>query len=93
MKLEADKGIDDEEIELKNTKGAHNLTLHLGAFILSISKRITEKLVIATNGFKDIELSHTDSDFLYMEKTSSTLVKKMVGKNASQKNSGDDGVF
>ena len=63
-KLIRDKGIDDDGI-MENTK---TKPVQLRAFILSNSKRIMNKNVLAIDCFKNALVYNTETDSLYIEK-------------------------
>ena len=58
--------IDDKELE-DEVKHMNTMPLHLGAFVLSNSKRIMNSLIHAFNGFYTNDLYYTDTDSLYIE--------------------------
>ena len=62
VKLKKGDGLDDD-CDIKNT-----LPAHLGAFILSNSKRIMKDFIKETNGFYDNRIYYGDIDSLYNEK-------------------------
>ena len=43
------------------------MPLYLGALIQSISERLLNKFVLASDGFKDDEVFYTDTNSLYIE--------------------------
>ena len=61
VKLIDDAGLEDE-VEKLNT-----MPLHLGAFVLSNSKRIMNSFIYAFNGFYTNDVYYTDTDSLYIE--------------------------
>ena len=67
--------------DVKNT-----LPSHLGAFILSISKRIMNNFIREINGFYNNSIYYTDTDSLYIEKKYWDVLDKanLVGKNLCQ---------
>ena len=91
VKLALDEGI-DKEIEEKN-----KMPSHLGAFILSNSKRIMNKFVTVIDGFKTNNVYYQDTDSLYIEKKYWNLLDNanLVGDKLGQgKNDyGDGGIF
>ena len=56
-----DAGLEDE------VKKLNTLPLHLGAFVLSNSKRIMNNFIHAINGFYTNDVYYTDTDSLYIE--------------------------
>ena len=62
VKMIDDAGLEDE-VENLNT-----MPLHLGAFVLSISKRIMNIFIHAIIGFHTNDVFYTDTDSLYIEK-------------------------
>ena len=91
VKMIDDKGLEDE-IRKVNT-----MPLHLGAFVLSNSKRIMNNFIHAINGFYTNDVYYTDTDNLYIESKHWNKLDKasLVGKNLLQgKNDYKDrGVF
>ena len=67
--------------DVKNT-----LPSHLGAFILSNSKRIMNNFIREINGFYNNSIYYGDTDSLYIEKTYWDVLDeaKLVGKNLCQ---------
>ena len=64
VKQNAGKGMDSEEIRLKNT-----MLSHLGTFMLSnFWRTFLSKIVFAIDGFKDKKIYYTDTDSRYTEK-------------------------
>ena len=61
VKMIDDKGLEDE------VKKLNTMPLHLGAFVLSNSKRIMNNLIHAVNGFYTNDVYYTDTDSLYIE--------------------------
>ena len=61
VKMINDPGLEDE------IKKLNAMPLHLGAFVLSNSKRIMNKFIHATNGFYTNDVYYTDTDSLYIE--------------------------
>ena len=62
VKMIDDKGLEDE------IKKINTMPVHLGAFVLSNSKRIMNNFVHAINGFYTNDVYYTDTDSLYIEK-------------------------
>ena len=62
------------------------MPLHLGAFVLSNSKRIMNNFIHAINGFYTNDVYYTDTDSLYIENKHWDKLKnlKLVGKNLLQ---------
>ena len=58
------------------------MTLHLGAFVLSISKRFMNNFIQAVKGFYTNEVYYTDTDSLYIENKHWDKLEKagLVGK-------------
>ena len=48
-------------------KKLNTMPLHLGAFVLSNSKRIMNNFIHAINGFYTNDVYYTDTDSLYIE--------------------------
>ena len=73
------------------------MPLHLGAFVLSKSKRIMNNFIHAINGFYTNDVYYTDTDSLYIENKHWDKLKnlELVGKNLLQgKNDyGDGGIL
>ena len=70
------------------------MPLHLGAFVLSNSKRIMNNFIHAINGFYTNDVYYTDTDSLYIENKHWDKVEKagLFGKNLLQgKNDYKDG--
>ena len=61
VKLEKDGGLDGDN-DVKNT-----LPSHLGAFLLSITKRIMDNFIIEGNGFCNNSIHYGDTDNVYLE--------------------------
>ena len=61
VKMIDDKGLEDE------VKKLNTMPLHLGAFVLSNSKRIMNNFIHAINGFYTNDVYYTDTDSLYIE--------------------------
>ena len=84
---------DDEELE-DNVKKVNTMPLHLGAFVLSNSKRIMNNFIHAINGFYTNDVYYTDTDSLYIESKHWDKLKEkhLVGKERGQgKNDYKDG--
>ena len=90
------KMIDDEGLE-DEIKKINTMPLHLGAFVLSNSKRIMNNFIHAINRFYTNDVYCTDTDSLYIENKHWDKLKNdgLVGKNLLQgKNDyGDGGIF
>ena len=83
-----DPGLEDE------IKKINTMPLHLGAFVLSNSKRIMNNFIHAINGFYTNDVYYTDTDSLYIENKHWDKLEKagLVGKNLLQgKNDYKDG--
>ena len=80
VKFKKDDGL-EEDNDVKNT-----LPSHLGAFILSNSKRNMNNFIREINGFYNNSIYYTDTDSLYLDnKYWDVLDKaKLVGKNLCQ---------
>ena len=63
VKLIDDAGLEDE------VKKLNTMPLHLGAFVLSNSKRIMNNFIHANNGFYTNDVYYTDTNSLYREQT------------------------
>ena len=61
VKMIGDAGLEDE------IKKLNTMPLHLGAFVLSNSKRIMNNFIHAINGFYTSDDYYTDTDSLYIE--------------------------
>ena len=88
VKMIGDKGLEDE------IKKVNTMPLHLGAFVLSNSKRIMNNFIHAINGFYTNDVYYTDTDSLYIENKHWDKLDKagLVGKNLLQgKNDYKDG--
>ena len=81
MKMFDDAGMEDEDIKIKNT-----MPLHLGAFVLSNSKRNMNNFIHAINGFDTDDVYYTDTESLYIENKHWDKLDKagLVGKNLLQ---------
>ena len=62
VKIIDDVGLEDE-VEKLNT-----LTVHLGEFVLSNSKKNMNIFIQTINGYKTNDVFYTDTDSLYIEK-------------------------
>ena len=86
-----DKGLEDE------VKKLNTMPLHLGAFVLSNSKRIMNNFIHAINGFYKNDVYYTDTDSLYIENKHWDKLDKggLVGKNLLQGKNDykDEGIF
>ena len=60
------KMIDDAGLE-KEFEKMNTMPLHLGAFVLSNSKRIMYSFIHVINGFYTNDVYYTDTDSLYIE--------------------------
>ena len=88
VKMVGDKGVEDEVTNL------NTMPLHLGAFVLSNSKRIMNIFIHAINGFYSNDVYYTDTDSLYIENKHWDKLKGagLVGKDLLQgKNDYKDG--
>ena len=88
VKMIDDKGLEDE------IKKVNTMPLHLGAFVLSNSKRIMNNFIHAIGGFYTNDVYYTDTDSLYIENKHWDKLDKagLVGKNLLQgKNDYKDG--
>ena len=88
VKMIDDPGLEDE------VKKLNTMPLHLGAFVLSNSKRIMNNFIHAINGFYTNDVFYTDTDSLYIENKHWDKLEKtgLVGKNLLQgKNDYKDG--
>ena len=61
VKMIDDAGLEDE------VKKLNTVLLHLGAFVLSNSKRIMNNFIHAINGLYTNDIYYTDTDSLYIE--------------------------
>ena len=77
VKMIDDVGLEDE------VKKLNNMPLHLGAFVLSNSKRIMNNFIHANNGLYTNDLYYTDTDSFYIENKHWDKLEKagLVGKN------------
>ena len=80
VKLKKNDGL-ESDTDVKNT-----LPSHLGAFILSNSKRIMNNFIREINGFYNNSIYFGDTDSLYIEKKYWDVLDKanLVGKNLCQ---------
>ena len=80
VKVIDDAGLEDE------VKKLNTMPLHLGAFVLSNSKRIVSKLNHALKGFYTNDVYYSDTDSLYIENKYWDILDKagLVGKNLLQ---------
>ena len=80
VKLKKDDGLESDN-DVKNT-----LMSHLGAFILSNSKRIMNNFIREINGFYNNSIYYGDTDSSYIEKKYWDVLDKanLVGKNLCQ---------
>ena len=80
VKLKKDDGLESDN-DVKNT-----LPSHLGAFILSNSKRIMNNFIREINGFYNNSIYYGDTDSLYIEKKYWDVLDKanLLGKNLCQ---------
>ena len=88
VKMVDDPGLEDE------VKKLNTMPLHLGAFVLSNSKRIMNNFIHAINGFYTNDVYYTDTDRLYIENKHWDKLDKagLVGKGLLQgKNDFKDG--
>ena len=88
VKMIDDKGLEDE------VKKINTMPLHLGAFVLSNSKRIMNNFIHAINGFYTNDVYYTDTDEIYIESKHWEKLEKagLAGKNLLQgKNDYKDG--
>ena len=88
VKMIDDAGLEDE------VKKLNTMPLHLGAFVLSNSKRIMNNFIHAIDGFYTNDVYYTDTDSLYIENKHWEKLEKagLVGKNLLQgKNDYKDG--
>ena len=71
-----DAGLEDE------VKKLNIMSLHLGSFVLSNSKRIMNNFIHAINGFYTNDVYYTDTDSLYIENKHWDKLEKpcLVGK-------------
>ena len=87
------KMIDDPRLE-DEIKKLNTMPLHLGAFVLSNSKRIMNDFIHAINGFYTNDVYYTGTDSLYIENKHWDKLDKagLVGRNLLQgKNDYKDG--
>ena len=76
---------DDEGLKVE-VKKVNTMPLHLGAFVLSNSKRIMNSFIHAIGGFHTNNVHYTDTDSLYIENKHWEKLDKagLVGKNRLQ---------
>ena len=90
VKLKDDEGLQDE------FKKVNTISLHLGAFVLSNSKRIRNSFIGAINRFYTNDVYYTDCDSIYIENKHQEKLNKagVVAKNRLQgRNEYKDGGF
>ena len=91
VKMIGDAGLEDE------IKKWYTMPLHLGAFVLSNSKRIMNNFIHANNGFYTKDVYYGDTDSLYIENKHWHKLNKagLVGKNLLQRKNDykDGGIF
>ena len=77
--------IDDKRLEDENKK-LNTMPLHLGAFVLSNSKRNMNNFIHAMNGFYTNDVFYTDTDSLYIKTKHWDKLDKagLVGKGLLQ---------
>ena len=88
VKMIDEAGLEDE------IKKVNTMPLHLGAFVLSNSKRIMINFIHAINGFYTNDVYYTDTDSLYIENKHWDKLESvgLIGKNLLQgKNDYKDG--
>ena len=88
VKMIDEAGLEDE------FKKVNTMPLHLGAFVLSNSKRILNNFIHAINGFYTNDVDYTDTDSLYIENKHWDKLDEagLVGNNLPQgKNDYEDG--
>ena len=82
---------------LNEIRKINTMPLHLGAFVLSNSKRILNNFVHAIDGFYTNNVFYTDTDSLYIENKHWDKLEKagLVGKNLlqCQNDYKDGGIF
>ena len=80
VKTKDDAGLEDE------VKKVNTMPLHLGAFVLSNSKRITNNFLHAIGRFYANDVFYTDTDSLYIENKHWDKIDKagLVGENRLQ---------
>ena len=79
------KMIDDPGLE-DGVKKLNTMPIHLGAFVLSNSKKIMNNFIHAISGFYTYDVHYTDTDSLYMENKQWDKLDKagLVGKGLYQ---------
>ena len=88
VKIKDDEGLED------HVKEINTMPLHLGAFVLSNSKRIMNNFKHAIDGFYSKDVFYTDTDSLYIENKhwDKSKEKNLFGENRLQgKNDYKDG--
>ena len=70
----------DEEGSQDEVKKVNTMPLHLGAFVLSNSKRNMNNFIPAINGFYSNDVYYTDTDSLYKENKHWDKLKKFIVK-------------
>ena len=80
VKMIDDAGLEDE------VKKLNTMPLHLGAFVLSNSRRIMNNFIHANNGFYTNDVYYTDTDSLYIENKHWDKLDKdgLIGKGLLQ---------
>ena len=78
--MKDDAGLEDD------VKKVNTMLLHLGAFVLSNSKRIMNNFIHAIGGFYTNDIYYTDTDSLYIENKHWDRIDKagLVSKNQLQ---------
>ena len=76
----------DEEVLQDEVKKVNTKPLHLGAFILSNSKRIMNSFIHALDGFFTNDVYYTDTDSLYIKNKHRDKLEKagLIGKTLLQ---------
>ena len=79
------KKIDDEGLK-DEVENINTMPLHLGSFVLRISKRIMNNIIHAINGFYTNDLYYEDTDSLYIDNKpwDNLAGAGLVGKNLLQ---------
>ena len=80
VRTKDDAGLEDEVTKV------NTMPLHLGAFVLSNSKRIMNNYIHALDGFYSNDVDYADTDSLYIENENWDKLDKagLVGKNKRQ---------
>ena len=80
VKMKDDEGLVDE------VKKVNTMPLHLGAFVLSKSKRNMKNFIHAIDGFHSNDAYYTDTDSLYIENKHWDKLKEkiLIGKERLQ---------